>query len=368
MKVSDFDYNLPSELIAQQPMKPRDRSRLLVLDKRSENIEHSLFYELDRYLEKGDVLVMNDSKVIPARLIGNKKETQGKTEVFLHRKTQARKWECLLKGKNIKKGMVVVFQRGLQAEVKDKSNHETWIVEFNKKEKELINDLYKIGHTPLPPYIKRPAGEKSKDRMKYQTVYAKENKKGSVAAPTAGLHFSHRVMKKIKNKGIKLEYITLHVGLGTFTQVKTEKVKDHKMHAEWAEVKKSTLKNIIKAKQEGRRVVAVGTTSARALEAIFRDKKYSKILNKSYELRITNYEDFRGWINIFIYPGFKFQVVDAILTNFHLPKSTLLMLISAFACIESNRSTGKEKIDKAYQSAIRQGYRFYSYGDAMFIC
>jgi S-adenosylmethionine:tRNA ribosyltransferase-isomerase len=359
MKLSDFDYNLPPELIAQEPAEPRDSSRLLVLDKDSGDIEHKCFYELDEFLKKGDVLVVNNSKVIPARLIGSKKETHGRTEVFLHRKTRGRKWECLLKGKNIRPGTVVVFDRGLEAEVKDKSSDETWVVEFNKKEKELIADLYSIGHTPLPPYIKRKQGEREEDRSRYQTVYAKEGKRGSVAAPTAGLHFTDRMIKKLQKKGIEFEYVTLHVGLGTFAPVKTENIKDHGMHAEWAEVKKTTLESIIKAKKEGRRVVAVGTTSVRTLEAIFQYSEYNRFLEPNYELRITNYEKFSDWVNIFIYPGFKFQVVDAMLTNFHLPKSTLLMLISAFA--------GKDTVDKAYQEAIKEKYRFYSYGDAMLI-
>jgi S-adenosylmethionine:tRNA ribosyltransferase-isomerase len=211
----------------------------------------------------------------------------------------------------------------------------------------------------LPPYIKRKQGEREEDRSRYQTVYAKEGKRGSVAAPTAGLHFTDRMIKKLQKKGIEFEYVTLHVGLGTFAPVKTENIKDHGMHAEWAEVKKTTLESIIKAKKEGRRVVAVGTTSVRTLEAIFQYSEYNRFLEPNYELRITNYEKFSDWVNIFIYPGFKFQVVDAMLTNFHLPKSTLLMLISAFA--------GKDTVDKAYQEAIKEKYRFYSYGDAMLI-
>jgi S-adenosylmethionine:tRNA ribosyltransferase-isomerase len=269
----------------------------------------------------------------------------------------------------------VIFEEGLEAEVKDKRSQETWTVEFNKKEKQLFDILYKIGRTPLPPYIKRPAGETKEDKERYQTVYAKENKKGSVAAPTAGLHFTNRMMKKLKNKGIRFEYLTLHVGLGTFAPVKTEKIEEHKMHAEWAEVTTDTLKSIIKAKREGRRVVAVGTTSVRTLEAIFQNKEYAKYLDSSFKFQVSSLNPFADRVDIFIYPGFKFQVVDAMITNFHLPKSTLLMLVSAFACAESSRSagtstelsTGKENIDKAYREAIKEKYRFYSYGDSMLI-
>ena len=375
MKLSDFDYNLPSNLIAQEPMKPRDKSRLLVLDKESGEMEHSIFKDIDTYLQEGDVVVMNDSKVIPARLIGHKKDTQGKVEVFLHTHLQGQEWECLVGGRNIQSGLTVKFDRGVEGYVKEKYDEETWRVEFNRKESELMPELYRIGYTPLPPYIKREEGETKEDRHRYQTVYADDKKKGSVAAPTAGLHFTNRVMKKLKNKGVRFEYLTLHVGLGTFAPVKTEKIEEHKMHAEWAEVTSGTLKSIIKAKQEGRRVVAVGTTSVRVLEAVFRYKEYSKCLDKKFEIRNSKFENFKGWVDIFIYPGFNFQVVDAMLTNFHLPKSSLLMLVSAFACAEPSRSagtstelsTGKDNIDKAYREAVKEKYRFYSYGDSMLI-
>lgn len=368
MKLSDFDYNLPQELIAQEPVKPRDSSRLLVLDKETGQIEHDTFKDIDNYLQKGDVLVANDSQVIPARLLGKKRDTGGGVEVFLHACLEAGEWECLLKGGRLRPGTTVIFSRGLEACIKGKYSEDTWRVEFNKKDRELFSIIQHIGHTPLPPYIKRPQGERKEDRQRYQTVYADQKKKGSVAAPTAGLHFTNRVMNKLKRKGVELEYVTLHVGLGTFAPVKTERIEEHKMHAEWAEVTSDTLKSIIKAKREGRRVVAVGTTSVRVLEAIFQKYEYQKLLENNIEnceLKIENC--FNGWVNIFIYPGVEFRVVDAMITNFHLPKSSLLMLVSAFACPEPSRRAGKDKIDKAYQEAIKERYRFYSYGDAMLI-
>ena len=383
MRLSDFDYNLPQELIAQKPVKPRDKSRLLVLDKETGQIEHDIFKDIDNYLQEGDVLVANDSKVIPARLLGKKKESGGGVEVFLHACLESGVWECLLKGGRLRPGSTIVFERRLEAYIKEKYSEDTWRVEFNKKDNELFGIIQHIGHTPLPPYIKRPQGEKKEDRQRYQTVYADQEKKGSVAAPTAGLHFTNRVMNKLKRKGVEFEYVTLHVGLGTFAPVKTERIEEHKMHAEWAEVTSDTLKSIIKAKREGRRVVAVGTTSVRVLEAIFQYSEYNKLLNKeigNWKLEIGS---FSSWVNIFIYPGFEFQIVDAMITNFHLPKSSLLMLVSAFADPEFNRrvapsteigtgpstglGTGKKNIYNAYQEAIKERYRFYSYGDAMFI-
>jgi S-adenosylmethionine:tRNA ribosyltransferase-isomerase len=359
MHLSDFDYILPSNLIAQEPINPRDNSRLLVLEKDTGGTEHKHFYNLDEYLNKGDVVVMNNSKVIPARLIGKKKDTGGRIEVFLHKNINDDEWECIVGGRKVAKGLNIVFENDLSASIEDKQEEDTWRVKFNKKGEEFMKDLYKIGQTPLPPYIKRDKGEQRQDSERYQTVYADEKKKGSVAAPTAGLHFTDRMMEKLKRKGVRFEYVTLHVGLGTFAPVKTEKVEDHKIHSEWAEVTAETLKSIIKAKREGRRVVAVGTTCVRTLEAIFQDREYAKYLDTRYKLQVTSLKLFAGWVNIFIYPGFEFRVVDAMLTNFHLPKSSLLMLVSAFA--------GKDNIDNAYQEAINEKYRFYSYGDAMLI-
>lgn len=360
MKLSEFNYNLPRGLIAQSPINPRDHSRLLILDKRSGGIKHKHFYDIVDYLKKGDILVLNNSKVFPARLIGKKKETGGKIEVFLHQKIRGSLWQCLIGGPRRKEGLEVKFGRCLECVIVKDNKDGTWQVKFNKSGNELMKIVNQIGLTPLPPYIKKKqknnktrakAGQARKQENKdYQTVYADEKKIGSVAAPTAGFHFTRRLIKKLKNKGVQFEYITLHVGLGTFAPVKVDDITKHKMHAEWAEVKKETARRIIKAKKEGRRVIAVGTTSVRTLEGLIvkqLKKPYTQITN--YQLPITAY----------IYPGFKFRVADVMITNFHLPKSTLLMLVSAFA--------RKENIDKAYKNAIKHKYRFYSYGDAMLI-
>ena len=347
MKLSDFDYNLPKELIAQSPMKPRDHSRLLILDKKKGAIEHKNFFNILDYLKKGDIVVLNNSKVFPARLIGKKIVTGGKLEVFLLQKLEGNKWKCLLGGRGTKIGLEVEFKKELKCKVVKDNDDGTWEIKFNKSHKETIEIVEKIGRVPLPPYIE--SSRKSKvesqkpwnDKISYQTVYADDKKVGSVAAPTAGLHFTPTLINKLKKKGVQFECVTLHVGLGTFAPVKTDNIKKHKMHAEFVEIKKSAAARINKAKKEGRRVIAVGTTSVRTLESLLPKNKFS------------------DWTDIFIYSGYKFKVVDAMITNFHLPKSTLLMLISAFA--------GKRNIDRAYKEAIKKKYRFYSYGDAMFI-
>ncbi len=374
MKLSDFDYYLPKSLIAQQPVKPRDHSRLLVLDKSSDKIEHKHFYDIVGYLQAGDVLVLNNSKVFPARLIGKKKETRGKIEVLLLQKMRGSLWQCLLGGKGRREGLEIEFSQGLKCKVIKDNNDGTWQVKFSKSGNELMKLVDKIGLIPLPPYIKRRFKRHSMscktsnvltqdDKVNYQTVYADDNKIGSVAAPTAGFHFTPGLIKKLKNKGVQFEYITLHIGLGTFAPIKVDNITKHKMHAEWMEVKKSVIKRIIKAKKERRRIIAVGTTSVRALEAVFRNYRDSAPNVGTESL----WRGFSGWIDIFIYPGYKFKIVDAMITNFHLPKSTLLMLAMAFACTEHSRSAEKKSINKAYKSAIRKQYRFYSYGDAMFI-
>lgn len=339
-KVSDFDYNLPLELIAQKPARPRDHSRLLLLNKKSGATEHKFFYNLIDYLKAGDLLILNNSKVFPARLIGYKKETGGKIEIFLHHDLGHGTWECLIGGK-IKEGMLVKFPKKLLAEVIKNNNDGTWQVKFNLSGLKFFTLINKIGLVPLPPYIKRDK-KMASDKNNYQTVFASDNKVGSVAAPTAGLHFTNNLLKKIKAKGVVIKYVTLHVGLGTFSAVKTEKIKDHKMHSEFASISSETIKEIIKTKKAGRRVIAVGTTSCRTLEALDTSKGKQVF-----------------WTDIFIYPGYKFKIVDALVTNFHLPKSTLLMLVSALA--------GKKAIDFAYRQALDQKYRFFSYGDAMFI-
>lgn len=353
MKLQDFDYNLPKELIAQTPMNPRDHSRLLVLDKKSGEITHKHFYDIVDYLRAGDILILNNSKVFPARLIGAKKESGGKMEVFLHHFEKDKVWQCLVGGRGAKPGLEIEFAKKLVGKILKNNEDGTWLVEFNKSRAELMKLLDKIGLMPLPPYIDRKAdvGGRISDKTSYQTVFGDEKKVGSVAAPTAGLHFTPELLKKIKAKGVKIDYVTLHVGLGTFAPVKVDDVKTHKMHAEWVEIKKSTLEKIVKIKNTGGRVITVGTTSTRSLEAAFR--------NIEIENLKSSIEKFQGWVDIFIYPGYKFKVVDCLITNFHLPKSTLLMLVSALA--------GKKNIDKAYQVAINEKYRFFSYGDAMFI-
>lgn len=347
-KVSDFDFELPVELIAQEPVNPRDHSRLLVLDKKTGKIEHKYFYDILDFFKKGDVIVMNNSKVFPARLIGKKEKTGGRVEVFLHRYVKDKKWQCILGGRGIKEGLVVNIDDNLLCEVKKNNKDGTWELEFNLGYDNMMKIVYKVGITPLPPYIKR-IEKKKEDIKRYQTVYADDKKIGSVAAPTAGLHFTDELIKKLKKKGVQFEYVTLHVGLGTFAPVKVDDIVKHKMHAEWVEIDKGTVERLKKAKENNKRIVAVGTTTVRTLEAMALEVRSEKLEVRRFEKDV----------DIFVYPGFEFKIVDAMITNFHLPKSTLLMLISALA--------GKENIDKAYEVAIQNRYRFFSYGDAMLI-
>lgn len=356
-QTADFDYNLPSELIAQKPMRPRDHSRLLLLNKKSGVLEHRHFYNLIDYLKPGDLLVLNNSKVFPARLIGHKKQSGGQVEIFLHqpRKEKLRKssskeniWECLVGGR-VREKLEIEFPNSSLIALLIKNNQDgTWQVSFNLTGQKFWSALNKIGQVPLPPYIKR-SKQLAGDKNDYQTVFADKNKIGSAAAPTAGLHFTKDLLKKIKASGVRIQYVTLHVGLGTFAPVKTEKIIDHKMHQEFAAVKSEVIKEILQTKKQGGRVIAVGTTSCRTLESLNWKK-----LKKDSEIKDQTF-----WTDIFIYPGINLKIVDALITNFHLPKSSLIMLVSALA--------GKEKIDKAYQVAVTQKYRFFSYGDAMFI-
>ncbi len=345
--VKDFDYNLPLELIAQAPAKPRDHSRLLLLNKKNGELKHCHFYDIVDFLNPGDLLVLNNSKVFPARLIGQKKDTGGKIEVFLHRKINLNTWECLLRGR-LKENLIIIFHHKLIARVIKNNNDGTWQVKFNLSGDKFWQVINKIGEIPLPPYIKRNKQIYS-DKNNYQTVFAAASKVGSVAAPTAGLHFTTSLLKKIRAKGVKIVCVTLHVGLGTFAPVKTGNILDHKMHSEFAEVSAATIKAILDTKKTGRRVIPVGTTSCRTLESIVWDK-----LKKEKTKRALNF-----WTDIFIYPSYKFKVTDALITNFHLPKSTLLMLISALA--------GEKNVKSAYKEAIIEKYRFFSYGDSMFI-
>ena len=340
MKTEDFDYELPESLIAQTPLKDRASSRLLVLDRKTGEIEHTEFHEIINYLNKGDVLVINDTKVIPARLIGNKEETNAVIELLLLKDLGDNIYETLSRPqKRLKEGTIVSFGNGiLKAKV-------TKIMNEGITHVELIYDgilyeiLDKLGEMPLPPYIH----EKLENKDRYQTVYAKNL--GSAAAPTAGLHFTDELLTKIKEKGIIIAPITLHVGLGTFRPVNVEDVTKHKMHTEFYQMTKETADILNNAKKESRRIISVGTTSTRTLETIIH--KYGE------------FKECSGNTDIFIYPGFEFKGIDAQITNFHLPKSTLIMLISAFA--------GKEKVMNAYKEAVDKKYRFFSFGDSMFI-
>jgi len=338
MLLSDFDYFLPEELIAQHPCEPRDHSRLLVLDKNTGITTHQHFYDLPDYLKAGDTLVFNDTKVIPARLIGAKAETGGKVEVFLLNRKSVDEWEALVKpGKKARPGAIITFGDELCCEIVETTDFGGRLVRF-KFDGVFEEILDKLGQTPLPPYIK----EELVDKERYQTVYARE--RGSAAAPTAGLHFTKELMNKLSGKGINLAFVTLHVGLGTFRPVSTDNITNHVMHREYYSVSPEAAQLINTTKEQGGRVIAIGTTAIRTLETATVD---GALTAKS------------GWTEIFIYPGYRFKMIDAAVTNFHLPKSTLLMLISALA--------GQKNVFSAYQEAVAAQYRFFSFGDAMLI-
>ena len=339
MKLSDFDYELPSELIAQTPIKTRDQSRLMVLDKKTGEYTHKHFYDIINELHKGDVLVLNDTKVIPARLIGTKEETGAVIELLLLKDLGNNIWECLSRpAKRLKVGTTIIFSDKLKAEVVAKKDEGLVHVKI-LYEGILMEILDELGSMPLPPYIH----EKLEDKNRYQTVYAKNI--GSAAAPTAGLHFTEELLEELKKKGIEIVFITLHVGLGTFRPVEEENILEHHMHSEYYNMTKEVADQLNKAKKEGRKIYAVGTTSTRTLETI---------IHKYHEFRECS-----GNTDIFIYPGFEFQAIDCLITNFHLPKSTLVMLVSAFS--------SKENILHAYEEAVKEKYRFFSFGDAMLI-
>ena len=340
MDLKEFNYDLPEELIAQEPLKDRQMSRLLVLGKESGDIEHKIFKDIVDLLDEGDCLVLNDSRVIPARLYGEKEGTGGKIEFVLLRKHDTDIWEVILRpGKKAKPGATFIFGDGLlKAEILEVINDGNRLVKFYY-EGIFEQVLDKIGLMPLPPYIKK----KLEDKERYQTVYAKNE--GSAAAPTAGLHFTKELLEKISEKGVKLAYVTLHVGLGTFRPVKENTIENHKMHSEYYIIEQKACDSINSAKKSGKRVIAVGTTSCRVLETA--SESDGSIKPKS------------GWTDIFIYPGYKFKMINAMITNFHLPESTLIMLVSALA--------GRENIINAYNCAIKERYRFFSFGDAMFI-
>ena len=337
MEVTDFDYDLPQELIAQTPVEPRDSSRLLVMDKKTGELEHRHFFNLPEYLKPGDVLVFNDTRVIPARLHGFK-TTGAHVEVFLLTRKNATDWEVLVKpGKKLQKGAQIKFSDELSCEILETTDFGGRIARFHYDGifEEILD---RLGETPLPPYIH----EKLQDKERYQTVYNRE--RGSAAAPTAGLHFTKELLQKIRDMGVEEVFVTLHVGLGTFRPVNESRIEDHKMHREFYTVSQEAADAINKAKREGRRIIAVGTTSVRTLESA----------GASGEMKAGG-----NWTSIFIYPGYQFRFVDALVTNFHLPQSTLIMLVSALS--------SREKILHAYKTAVKQKYRFFSFGDAMFI-
>ena len=339
MKKSDFYYELPEELIAQTPLEKRDASRLLVLDRNTGAIEHKHFYDLPAFLQEGDCLVLNDSRVLPARLLGTR-STGGAVEVVLLRDLGDGRWECLTRpGKKTRPGAELSFGDGvLTATVVDAIEDGNKILQFHY-DGIFLEHLERLGKMPLPPYIK----EELQDSERYQTVYSRQL--GSAAAPTAGLHFTPELLEEIRQKGVKVCYVTLHVGLGTFRPVKAEDIQDHVMHSEYCEIPEETAKIINETRQHGGRVVAVGTTTCRTLE--------------SFAAEDGTVKKSGGWTDIFIYPGYRFKCVDALVTNFHLPESTLVMLVSALA--------GRETILHAYEVAVAERYRFFSFGDAMFI-
>lgn len=348
MKIDDFDYELPEELIAQKPSARREDARLMVVHRDTGETEDRHFYDILDYLHEGDCLVMNDSKVIPARLFGTKEKTGARVEFLLIKRTEGDRWETMVRpGRRLKPGDTVIFSEDplMKAHIENYGNDGTRIVRF-EYDGIFMERLEEIGSMPLPPYIERMAGEEDKDR--YQTVYCRED--GSVAAPTAGLHFTEEILQKAQEKGIETIYVTLHVGIGTFRPVKCENVEDHSMHFEEYHISEESAERINRAKREGRRIISVGTTSTRTLEsAAFYDETHGCMQVKSGAAST----------GIFIYPGYEFKIVDSLITNFHLPKSTLLMLISALY--------DREKILDVYRQAIDKRYRFFSYGDAMFI-
>jgi len=360
LKTSDFDYHLPESFIAQTPAEPRDSSRLLVLHRDTGDLEHRIFRDVTDYLSTGDLLVLNQTRVIPARIYA-RKPTGGRVELLLLRRRDELTWEMLVGGKGLRVGMKVLVESDDSSRRNEKPEDvllRAEIIEIIKDSERLIKfsepiEPYfsKVGHVPLPPYIH----EKLNDPERYQTVYAKEP--GSAAAPTAGLHFTPRLLEELQGKGVKIAYVTLHVGLDTFAPVTEDDPETHTIHTEWCELPQETADLIHRTKQAGRRVMAVGTTSVRTLESASFVNRKSPVVNPDNSSLITA---FTGPTSLFILPGYQFKVVDAMITNFHLPRSTLLMLVSAFAT--------REKILETYETAIREGYRFYSFGDAMLIC
>lgn len=347
MNISEFDYELPEKLIAQMPSDKRENARMLVLDRNNQTIEHKHFFDITDYLDENTLLVLNDTKVLPARLYGIKEDTGAKIEVFLLEEKENKTWTCLIKpSKRIKEKTIIKICDELEVKpVKKLEDAGEWLVKLIYTG-DLFDILHRVGNIPLPPYIERKLQNeelKQFDKERYQTVYAKDE--GSVAAPTAGLHFTTEILTKLKNKGIEIAYVTLNVGLGTFRPVKCENILDHKMHSETFSITKEAADKINNAKSKGKKIVAVGTTTVRTLETAY--QKYGRI------------KECHDHSELFIYPPYEFKVIDNLITNFHLPKSTLLMLVSALA--------GKEFIFKAYKEAVEKEYQFFSYGDCMYI-
>ena len=351
-----YDYELPEDLIAKYPIEPRDHARLMVLDRKTKTVKHDFFYNLPKYLKENDLLVLNNTKVIPARLLGRKK-TGGKVEILLNRKLKAEKrWLAMVGGKKIKPGLEVHIGKDLKAVIIGQVEGPLFEIELIATDNgNVMEKIYKYGKIPIPPYLERD--EEPIDRVRYQTVFAQ--KEGSVAAPTASLHFTEGVLKALTEKGVKIAYLTLHVGLGTFKPIKVENVLEHKVDSEYIEVPKETVEAIKETKRKGGRVVAVGTTSTRALETIATLAEESWKANNKRGQLLDYLEPYEGFTDLYINPLYKFKLVDVLITNFHLPKSSLLVLISTFA--------GREFILRAYKEAIKRKYRFYSYGDAMLI-
>lgn len=344
MDIKEFDYHLPQELIAQKPADKRDCSRLLALHRDTGAVEHRHFYDVLDYLNPGDCMVLNNSKVLPARLLGEKEGTGAKVEFLLVKRLEGDTWETMVRpGKRLKPGDTVLFSPDFKAAIVDYGQDGTRIAEFSYSGI-FMEHLERLGKMPLPPYIERESAPEDKDR--YQTVYCREE--GSVAAPTAGLHFTEELLKRVQDKGVSLAYVTLHVGIGTFRPVKCQSIEDHQMHFEEYHIAAEDAERINRAKAAGGRIISVGTTSARTLESA------AILKNGAYAM-----EEGGGSTGIFIYPGYRFKMVDALITNFHLPKSTLLMLISAFY--------DRERILDVYRQAVDERYRFFSYGDAMII-
>ncbi len=351
MKTSDFDYHLPESSIAQTPAEPRDASRLLVLHRDTGTLEHRTFREVGEYLRSGDLLILNQTRVIPARIYA-RKETGGRVELLLLRRRDTLTWEALVGGKGLRIGKRVRVEEGPEAEIMENLEGSERLIKFSEPIEPYFSQ---VGNVPLPPYIH----EKLSDPERYQTVYAREP--GSAAAPTAGLHFTPRLLDELQARGIQIAYVTLHVGLDTFAPVTEENPEEHKIHTEWCELPQETADLINATKRAGGRVIAVGTTSVRTLESAARPSRLANTIADQNQISNTEYRisPFIGPTDLYILPGFQFQVVDVMITNFHLPKSTLLMLVSAFA--------GREKILQTYQTAVEKGYRFYSFGDAMII-